>query len=380
VRISSINLTFEANAFNLDMRPNFFGQKWLLGFALALIYIPLRTYINVSPDEWHIILDKFPLFFVEIIISTVFYTSWIYLIDWFIRKLAMLTGSDRSSRFKLSSQLITLIPSIILAFIFNYILGHTWAMMDHLWSEMPRLPMPKPEWAIIRPVRHRANEALTILALTAAYYLCVNNQVQQKLQKLVVNSEKLEKENISARFIALKNQISPHFLFNNLSVLSSLVENHPEKSSEFIQQLSGAYRYILQQAELHQISLKDEIEFLGTYTFLLKTRFKEKMVMDVNLPGEDLRRYSVIPLTLQLLVENAVKHNMMSMAVPLTISIFIEGQTLVVSNPLQPRTLSEPTTGLGLKNIVNRYKLLQGKQVVIQKTDNQFVVKIPLIL
>jgi two-component system LytT family sensor kinase len=87
---------------------------------------------------------------------------------------------------------------------------------------------------------------------------------------------------MSARFLALKNQISPHFLFNNLSVLSSLVESRPEKSSEFIQQLSLAYRYILEQAELHQISLKEEIKFLETYTYLLRTRFKEKVIMDVN--------------------------------------------------------------------------------------------------
>ena len=362
------------------MRPYFLGQKWLLGFALALIYIPLRTYINVPRDGWHIILDKFPLFFVEILISTVFYTSWIYLIDWFVRNLAVLTGGDRSSEFKLSNQLITLIPSILLAFVFNYILRQTWGMMDHLWSTMPRKFTPNPNWAAIRPVRERANEALTILALIAAYYLCVNNQVQEKLKKLVVDSERLEKENINARFLALKNQISPHFLFNNLSVLSSLVESRPEKSSEFIQQLSLAYRYILEQAELHQISLKDEIKFLETYTFLLRTRFKEKVVMDVRLSGDDMERYSIIPLTLQLLIENAVKHNTMSQTNPLTISVYIRDEVLIVSNPLQLRKLSEPTTRLGLKNIVNRYQLLQRKKVVIEKTESHFVVKIPLIL
>lgn len=361
------------------MRPYFLGQKWLLGFALALIYIPLRTYINVSQGEWHIIFDKFPLFCVEILISTVFYTSWIYLIDWFVRKLSVLTGSDRSSEFKLSNQLITLIPSILLAFLFNYVLVHTWGMMDHLWSTMPRKFIPNPNWAAIRPIKQRANEALTILALIAAYYLCVNNQVQEKLKKMIVDSEKLEKENMSARFIALKNQISPHFLFNNLSVLSSLVESRPEKSSEFIQQLSLAYRYILEQAELHQISLKDEITFLETYTFLLRTRFKEKIVMDVRLSHEDLERYSIIPLTLQLLIENAVKHNTMSVSNPLTISISICDGMLIVSNPLQLRKLSEPTTGLGLKNIINRYKLMQNTQVVIEKTESHFVVKIPLI-
>lgn len=361
------------------MRPYIFGQKWLLGFALALIYIPLRTYINVPRNNWFIIIDKFPLFCIEIIISTIFYTSWIYLIDWFIQKLAIFTSSNNSSEFRLSNQLITLIPAILLAVLFNSILIYTWGKMDHLWSTMPREFIHDPNWPALRPIRQRANEALTILALIAAYYLCVNNQVQEKLKKLLVDSEKLEKENMSARFVALKNQISPHFLFNNLSVLASLVESRPEKSGEFIQQLSLAYRYILEQAELHQISLKEEVSFLETYTYLLRTRFKDKVVLNVDLSAGDLEHYSVIPLTLQLLIENAVKHNTMSLANPLIVSVYIEHGMLVISNPLQIRQLSETTTGLGLKNIVSRYNLLQNKQVIISKTDSRFIVKIPLI-
>lgn len=361
------------------MRPYIFGQKWLLGFALAFIYIPLRTYINVPPEDWGTIPRKLPLFLVEVIISTIFYTSWIYLIDWFLQKLAVLTGTNTSLEFKLSNQLITLVPAILLAVLFNLILSHTWRMMDQVWGHMPRQFLHRLYGLRIWSTHKRANEALTILALIAAYYLCVNNQVQEKLKKLLVDSEKLEKENIGARFLALKNQISPHFLFNNLSVLSSLVESRPEKSSEFIQQLSLAYRYILEQAELHRISLKEEIKFLETYTYLLRTRFKEKVAIEANLSAEDLERYSVIPLTLQLLIENAVKHNTMSVNTPLIISISIEDGMLIVSNPLQLRKPGEPTTGLGLKNIVNRYKLLLNKQVIIEKTDGYFVVKIPLI-
>ncbi|TLV03849.1 sensor histidine kinase [Dyadobacter luticola] len=361
------------------MRPYIFGQKWLLGFALALIYIPLRTYINVPEHIWEITFKKFPLFCMEIVISTIFYTSWIYLVDWGLQKLAKLTHTENSLEFKLSNQLITLVPAILMAILFNMILSYTWRMMDHFWSHLPprsHLPSPRPAiWLIWK----RANEALTILALIAAYYLCVNNQVQEKLKKLLLDSEKLEKENMSARFLALKNQISPHFLFNNLSVLSSLVESRPEKSSEFIQQLSLAYRYILEQAELHRISLKEEIKFLETYTYLLRTRFKDKVEIAVQLTPEDLERYSVIPLTLQLLIENAVKHNTMSVNNPLAVSISIIEGMLVVSNPLQLRKLDEPTTGLGLKNIINRYKLLLDKQVVIDKTGGFFIVKIPLI-
>jgi two-component system, LytTR family, sensor kinase len=356
------------------------GRKWLLGFALALIYIPLRTYINIPNGEWHRVIDKFPLFCIEILISTVFYTSWIYLVDWFLQKKQALTKTGKNADFKLSNQLITLLPAILLAIAFNKILIHAWGAMDHLLTEMPRKFTPNPNWLVIRPIQRRANEALIILALIAAYYLCVNNQIQEQFQKLLVDSEKLEKENTTARFTALKNQISPHFLFNNLSVLSSLVESQPGKSSEFIQQLSLVYRYILEQAELHQIGLKEEIRFLETYTYLLKTRFKDKVHINIDLTRDSLEQYSIIPLTLQLLIENAVKHNRMSSKNPLSINISISGNMLVVSNPLQPRNLIEGTTGLGLKNIINRYKLLVDKQVVVEKSEAFFTVKIPLIL
>jgi two-component sensor histidine kinase len=361
------------------MRPYVFGQKWLLGFALAIVYIPLRTFINVQHDVWETIIRKLPLFTVEVFISMVFYTSWIYLMDWFLKKLTTLTGTDRSPDFKLSHQLIALVPAVALALVFNLILIHTWGFMDSHWSDTPRRDLRSIPVTELRMVKFHANQALTILALIAGYYLCVSSQVQDKLKKLLVDSEKLATENMSARFLALKNQISPHFLFNNLSVLASLVESKPEKSSEFIQQLSLAYRYILEQAELHEISLKEEMKFLETYTYLLRTRFQEKVKMDVKISQSDLENYAIIPLTLQPLIENAVKHNTMSVTNPLTISICIENGMLIVSNPLQLRQLRETTTGLGLNNIASRYKLLRNKEVIIEETQTTFAVKIPLI-
>lgn len=361
------------------MRPYLFGQKWLLGFALALVYIPLRTYINVPQQFWYTIPRNLPLFGLEIVISTVFYTAWIYLMDWFLRKQAALTGTDKSPAFSIRDQLITLIPAVLLAVLFNMILVRTWGLMSQWWNPFPRPMLGDLRTRDLMHTRWRAGQALTILALIAAYYLCVSNQVQEKMKKLLVNSERLEKENIHARFLALKNQVSPHFLFNNLSVLSSLVESRPEQSGEFIQELSSAYRYILEQSELDKISLKEEMKFLDTYMYLLRTRFKEKVVLDSALSAADEERYSVIPLTLQLLVENAVKHNTMSLANPLIISIEIVDQMLVVNNPLQLRQQDQPTTRLGLNNIVSRYKLLQDKDVLIEKSATHFTVKIPLL-
>jgi hypothetical protein len=361
------------------MRPYLFGQKWLLGFALALVYIPLRTYINVPQQYWYTIPRNLPLFGLEIVISTGFYTAWIYLMDWFLSKQAALTGSDQSPAFSIRDQLIALIPAVLLAVLFNMILARTWGLMSQWWNPYPRPSLGDLRTRDLMHTRWRAGQALTILALIAAYYLCVSNQVQEKMKKLLVNSERLEKENMRARFLALKNQVSPHFLFNNLSVLSSLVESRPEQSGEFIQELSSAYRYILEQSELDKISLKEEMKFLDTYMYLLRTRFKEKVVLDSALSSADQERYAIIPLTLQLLVENAVKHNTMSLLNPLIISIEIVDQMLVVSNPLQLRQQDQPTTRLGLKNIISRYNLLQDRCVVIERTATHFTVKIPLL-
>jgi LytS/YehU family sensor histidine kinase len=272
-----------------------------------------------------------------------------------------------------------LIPAVLLAVLFNMILIRTWGLMSQWWNPFPRPMLGDFRTRDLMHTRWRAGQALTILALIAAYYLCVSNQVQEKMKKLLVDSERLEKENMHARFLALKNQVSPHFLFNNLSVLSSLVESRPEQSGEFIQELSSAYRYILEQSELDKISLEEEMKFLDTYMYLLRTRFKEKVILDSALSHADEERYSVIPLTLQLLVENAVKHNTMSLANPLVISIKIIDQMLVVNNPLQMRQQDQPTTRLGLKNIVSRYKLLQDKDVLIERTATHFTVKIPLL-
>ncbi len=361
------------------MRPYLFGQKWLLGFALALVYIPLRTFINVPPEYYYTIPRNLPLFLLEIVISTIFYTCWIYLMDWVLSKQAAFTGSDTSPAFSIRDQLLTLIPAVLLAFVFHMILIRTWGLMSQWWNPLPRPALAGLRLHDVMRTRWRAGQALTILALIAAYYLCVSNQVQEKMKKLLVDSERLEKENLRARFLALKNQVSPHFLFNNLSVLSSLVESRPEQSGEFIQELSSAYRYILEQSELDKISLKEEMKFLDTYMYLLRTRFKEKVMLDSTLTPVDEERYSIIPLTLQLLVENAVKHNTMSLVNPLIISIDIVDQMLVVSNPLQLRQQDQPTTRLGLKNIISRYKLLQDKAVVIEKTATHFTVKIPLL-
>ena len=196
-----------------------------------------------------------------------------------------------------------------------------------------------------------------------------------------VQAEQLKKENAFAQYEALKNQVSPHFLFNSLSILSSLVHVDAELSGKFIDQLSRAYRYILEQKDNDTVSLKTEIDFIKAYAFLLKIRFENKFELKIEIADDIANKFRIAPLTLQLLVENAVKHNRMSAKEPLIVSVSTDRTFLSVSNPVQERTEHEriSSTGIGLKNIDNRYKLLTNQPVQIENVNGNFVVKIPLL-
>ena len=200
-----------------------------------------------------------------------------------------------------------------------------------------------------------------------------------QLKQSQIEAEKFKKQSMEARFEALKNQINPHFLFNSFNVLSNLVYKDPDTSSDFIQQLSKVYRYLLKYQEQKVVKVKDELEFLKSYIYLLSIRFDENLFIKNNLPPDTHNLY-IAPASLQLLIENAIKHNIVSNKKPLIIDIFSEDKTyLVVKNNLQPKNVQETSTSVGLKNIIKRYEFISDKSVVVIKTEDTFLVKIPLV-
>ncbi len=355
------------------LRALYLNQKLRLGLTLALIYVPARIYINVSNYQWPVVQKKLPLWFMELVVSMLFFTLWIYVIEWIHRKL---TIDERFFELKVINQLVALIAAVGLATVFNSFFHIFWGWMESL--AYPELVKPR-VLGKIDFVKRKSNNGITVLALMAAYYLEIKNLVQERLKEMNLNAERLEKENIRAHLQALKSQISPHFLFNNLSVLSSLIETDQEKSLEFLRRLSAVYRYILEQSDNEQIKLSTELNFLDTYMYLLNTRFENKIQLQVSLEQSHKDQFYIVPLTLQILVENAVKHNRMSVESPLIIRIFMEGGGLVVSNPLQKRNPEASSTGLGLNNIINRYRLLIDKLVRVHQDQHFFRVEIPLI-
>jgi two-component system, LytTR family, sensor kinase len=354
------------------------SQKWRLGFGFALIYLPIRVYMNLLSIDLPFFLHRLPLWVVEITVSASFFTLWIHVMEWIQRYLSRVFGERFFEESKFLNQLVTLSVAIVLAFLFNSGFRVLWHFLESVYENQP-FEFPTAARDASQMHRRRANTAITIMALMGAHYLASNKRANQKLQQVLIKEERLEKENIKANFSALKNQVSPHFLFNNFSVLSTLIEMNQEKSVEFVNRLSKAYRYILEQGEFEMIKLKTEIEFLDTYMFLLKTRFEDKIGLDIRISSRDMEYFSIVPLSLQLLIENAVKHNQMSASNPLIITIVREGDFLIVSNPVRARQLAEPSTRLGLQNIIERYRLVINRQVQVLSGQSEFVVKLPLI-
>jgi Putative regulator of cell autolysis len=192
-----------------------------------------------------------------------------------------------------------------------------------------------------------------------------------------VEAERYQKESITATYENLKNQVNPHFLFNSLNALTNLVYEDQDKAAKFIKQLSDVYRYVLDSRDKELVSLEDELAFLRSYVYLQEIRFGSNLQVSIH----DIRDHGkVAPLALQLLVENAIKHNIVSKEQPLKISIHLDQNYLVVENNLQRKmTMGESSPGMGLDNIRNRYKFLTDRLVQVEALADRFVVKVPII-
>ncbi|MGV3538791.1 MAG: sensor histidine kinase [Rufibacter sp.] len=196
--------------------------------------------------------------------------------------------------------------------------------------------------------------------------------------RYLVQSEKLKKETIKVQFESLKQQVNPHFLFNSLNALSSLIYKDQDMAAKFVEQLSKVYRYVLENKDKELVTLHTELDFIYSYLFLLKIRFRENLRVDIQVPDE-LLNHQVAPLTMQLLMENAIKHNIVSRDEPLFIDVFVDGDYIIIKNNLQLRESREESTGVGLKNIINRYKFITDKKVGVEVTANDFIAKLPLL-
>ncbi len=200
----------------------------------------------------------------------------------------------------------------------------------------------------------------------------------KEIQNLRYTEQKMIAGTATAQFDALKNQLDPHFLFNSLNVLVSLIEENPEAATNFTTSLSKVYRYVLEQRGKPLVALEEELSFARTYVQLLKMRFEDSL--EIMLPtGEQPADLQLVPLSLQLLIENAVKHNVIGPRQPLRLSIYIENGNLILENNLQKKATVAVGTGVGLTNIISRYALLTDQSVMIDDKEGSFKVHLPLL-
>lgn len=195
----------------------------------------------------------------------------------------------------------------------------------------------------------------------------------------LLEAESLKRLSSQAELQIVKNQINPHFLFNNLNVLSSLILQNNTDANKFIEEFSKVYRYILKNHEKELVALETELHYIDPYIFLLKQRFTEGLQVKLDIPG-NYRHLLIIPVALQILIENAIKHNVVSRQKPLYINVHVNGNnTIVVTNNLQTKLTIERSSGIGLRNIIKRYSLVSDRQVSISNENNAFTVVLPLI-
>ncbi len=197
-------------------------------------------------------------------------------------------------------------------------------------------------------------------------------------QETTVKEQKIIAGAASAQFDALKNQLDPHFLFNSLNVLTSLIEENPEAATRFTTALSKVYRYVLEQKNKQLVTVEEELKFAKLYMSLIKMRFEDSIVYTppTQISNPDAK---VVPLSLQLLLENAVKHNKVTPDKKLYITIYEENGNLVIKNNVQPKNVMRESTGVGLQNIRKRYYLLTDRKVAIEQNQKEFKVAVPLL-
>ncbi len=194
-----------------------------------------------------------------------------------------------------------------------------------------------------------------------------------------MEAEELKRISAQAELQLVKNQINPHFLFNNLNVLAALILKNNEEANKFIEEFSKVYRYILNNHDKELVDVKTELDFIKPYIFLLQKRFTEGLEVTVNVP-QAYDKFYLIPASLQMLIENAIKHNIVSRGKPLHIDVHINGNnSIVVTNNLQLRESVDNSTKVGLNNIIKRYWLVSGQNVDVNKDNGAFTVALPLI-
>jgi hypothetical protein len=232
----------------------------------------------------------------------------------------------------------------------------------------------KPDWDVIWQ-----STLIILVAVIFITHVYETVFLVKETESEMIKNEQLERAKAEAELEALKNQIDPHFIFNSLNTLSHLIEEKPGKAKQFNDNLADVYRYILQNKVRDLVLLKEELIFLQNYFSLLKIRFEEAVQLRLSIDEKETDHYLIPPISLQILVENAIKHNEFSEFQPLTITIDLKNDVLAVHNPVRRKILRKPSSKIGLQNLQERYRLITNREITVNEEENDFTVVLPVL-
>ena len=322
-----------------------FLQRWILGTQNQDFYCTVVDYFQSSVFS---VVVTFSLFILNIKLIHVITNKFEHRISEVKRILLCLTAGLISS---------------------NIVMFLEWKLFNTLWFKVE---------APLENVRIFENQMMaTILVIIVSLVLEIRHYME-RLKISIAEKEHLEREYLRAQLEGLKTQISPHFLFNSFNALQSLIEDQPTKAKEFIQELAKVYRYVLDKRDNMVVTLEEEIVFMNSFIYLKQIRFGDSLQVEIDIASDELQNY-LPPLTLQLLIENSIKHNIIAHAKPLKIVVTAHNNQLVVSNNYQPRLENTYSTKIGHQNLTDRYKLISDKAPTYGIEGNQYVARIPLI-
>ncbi|MFK7812641.1 MAG: sensor histidine kinase [Maribacter sp.] len=333
--------------------------RWLV---VTVVFLLVKVTMEHQDDAMHSFLSA-PVIYYYFTAFFLFMVTWEYN-DWLIIKQLKNGGLDLKNSLQiLFKTMAFLIPLSVLVYYlalypFKDLVGH---------------PTDEPFVCLVRDVLRAILLGLAVILFNLLYF-----SMKQRDQ-MAKQMEDLKKEMLVSKYSSLKNQISPHFLFNSLNTLTSLMYENRDLASDFLSRLASSYRYILDNTEEDLVSLKKELHFLDSYIFMMNVRHEGALLIKTEIKV-DTEAFLVPTLSLQMLVENALKHNYFSKEKPLEIHIFSVGKIgLVVENTLRKRMKTEESTELGLKNIKKRYSFYTNQEVAIEIEEEHFKVTMPLL-
>jgi two-component system, LytTR family, sensor kinase len=354
-------------------------KKWLLAIALMTFFHSTLLYVNLISRTliafWQ---NAFFKVLIEYILGIFFVMAFIFLaeriLEFFYKKIELPTSNSKNILINIASFISFILTGALLVFVSISIVNFTLVN----FFKMPDIILLNTNYST--NIRFKFIFFQYLVLILVIYFIILNRNYNFFSKEIKLKTENLQKQQVLNQFTALKSQVNPHFLFNSLSVLSSLVRVDSQLSEKFIDRLAKAYRYTLEQREHNLVLLKDELEFVNAYFFLLQARFENKIALQNDITNHVAEHKYIVPLTLQVLIENSIRYNKMSLSQPLKIYLSEQEGYLKVSNSYQPRPLApNEREEKSFETIAEQYKAITPLPIQTQIENNLYEVTIPLL-